>query len=183
MPRNTKAKLRRNDWLQGALEICAQGVDQVKVAPLAKRLGVTTGSFYWHFKNRQELLFELLAYWEQEMTESAIHAARNFTGDPVERIYLLMDTVVINDLAKYDLPIWHWAQSDSEASRVFKRAMDKRFKFAAWMFEQAGFSKEQARMRGRMMVVYLMGEATLVADKLSKDRKLLRAKHAVLVAH
>ena len=50
------------------------------------------------------------------------------------------------------------------------------------MFEQAGFSEEQAEIRGRMMVVYMMGESTLVNDSMGKRLKQLKAKHAILMA-
>ena len=61
MAKKTTKRLGRDDWLSAALNMCDLGIDQVKIAPLAKRMGVTTGSFYWHFSNRQELLDALLA--------------------------------------------------------------------------------------------------------------------------
>ena len=53
-------RLTRDDWLNAALKLCELGIENVKVAPRAKKVGVTTGSFYWHFKNRQELPDALL---------------------------------------------------------------------------------------------------------------------------
>jgi AcrR family transcriptional regulator len=182
MAKKTTKRLGRDDWLSAALNMCDLGIDQVKIAPLAERMGVTTGSFYWHFSNRQELLDALLAYWEREMTDMAIVKAREANTTPEERILLLMETVMVGNMARYDLPIWAWAQSDDNARRVFKRALKKRFTFAAWLFEEAGFSIEQAKTRGRLMVTYMMGESTLVADSLSKDKKLLRLKHAILMS-
>ena len=182
MNRRKSARLARDDWLKSALKICEKGIDRVKVAPLAKELGVTTGSFYWHFRNRRELLDALLTYWEREMTDKAIEAARRFPGTPAERIFFIMETVMTHSLARYDLPIWQWAQSDKAANRVFRRVLKKRFSFAAWMFEQAGFSAEQAKVRGRLMVVYMMGESTLVGGSAGKRKALLRAKHNVLLA-
>lgn len=102
-------RLTRNDWLKAALSLCGAGIDNLKVAPLAEHLGVTTGSFYWHFKNRRVLLQALLDYWERETTDIAIEAARQFTGPPAGRILLIMETVMIDRLARYDLPIWQWA--------------------------------------------------------------------------
>jgi len=165
-----------------ALKMCEAGIDKVKMAPLAAEMGVTTGSFYWHFKNRGELLDALLEFWEHEMTDAAIAAAREFPGPPAERIFFIMEKVMTHRLARYDLAIWHWAQSDTNANRVFKRVLKKRFSFAAWMFAQAGFSKEQAESRGRMMVVYMMGELTLVPDSMTKRLEQLRHKHAILLA-
>ena len=175
-------RLGRDDWLHAALEMASQGIDKVKIAPLAADMGVTTGSFYWHFKNRQELLDALLEYWEREMTDAVMNEAKNFTGLPAERIYMLMEAVMYGNMARYDLPVWQWAQSDSNAAKILKRVLKKRFNFAAWMFAEAGFSEAQAKSRGRLMVVYLMGESTLVADSLSKSKDLLRIKHAVLLA-
>ena len=159
-----------------------KGIDTVKVAPLAANMGVTTGSFYWHFKNRRELLDALLDYWEREMTDAAIEAAKHYTGSPADRILALMETVTDGHQARYDLPIWHWAQSDAAANRVFQRVLQKRFWFAAWMFTEAGFSSEQAELRGRMMVTYMMGESTLIPGSLTSRRDDLKLQHALLTA-
>ncbi|MEA3276970.1 MAG: TetR/AcrR family transcriptional regulator [Pseudomonadota bacterium] len=182
MAQDKTTRLTRDDWLKAALGLCEKGIDAVKVAPLAADMGVTTGSFYWHFKNRRELLEALLDYWEREMTDAAIAAAKRSAGAPAERILFLMETVTASNLARYDLPFWHWAQSDINASRVFKRALKKRFSFAARMFSEAGFSREQAEIRGRMMVVYMMGESTLIPDSMAKRREFLKLKHAILTA-
>lgn len=182
MVESTKKRLARDDWLKAALSLCESGIERVKVAPLAAEMGVTTGSFYWHFKNRRELLDALLDYWEHEMTDAAIDAAKHYTGSPADRILGLMETVTDGNLARYDLPIWHWAQSDVAANRIFQRVLQKRFSFAAWMFSEAGFSSDQAEIRGRMMVIYMMGESTLIPGSLANRRDYLKLKHAILTA-
>jgi hypothetical protein len=116
------------------------------------------------------------------MTDSAIVAAKEFTGPPADRILALMETVMAQGLARYDLPIWQWAQSDSDAKRVFKRAVKKRIAFAAWMFAQAGFSQVQAKARGRMMVIYMMGESTLFPGPIAKRKEYVALKHKILMS-
>jgi AcrR family transcriptional regulator len=176
-------RLSREDWIRGALELMSvTGVESVKIVPLARQLGVTSGSFYWHFKNRPELYDALLDYWEREMTDAAIEAAKRIEGPPIERIWHLMEQVMSTGMARYDLAIWHWAQSDTNANRAFKRALKKRFSFAAWMYSEAGFPKEQAEIRGRMMVIYMMGESTLIPDSMAKRKEFLKLKHAILTA-
>lgn len=181
---NLKNKqLNREDWLNGALKIlCKKGADGVKITPLAKQLGVTSGSFYWHFKNRKELYEALLVYWEKEMTDATIETVGSFKGAPKKRIWLLMEQVMKSGMASCDLAFWQWAQYDATAQKVFKRVLDKRFTFAAWMFEQAGFSKAQAESRGRMMVVYMMGESTLIPDSLSRRKKILKKQYETLTS-
>jgi len=180
---HSRERLSRDNWLQAALETMrSAGVDGVKVAPLASRLGVTTGSFYWHFKNRRELLEAVLDFWERAMTDLPIEEGKRFEGSPEDRILFLMERVMHGDLAGYDLPIWLWAQSDGGARRAFQRALKKRFAFCAWMFRQAGFSKRQAENRGRMMVVYLMGESTLIPESEFGKADSIRQKHKILTA-
>ena len=176
-------RLDRDDWIRGALELLSTaGVEKVKIVPLARKLGVTSGSFYWHFTNRRHLHDELLEYWEREMTDKAIEQAKNFEGPPKSRILLLMEQVMATGMARYDLAIWHWAQSDASVRTVFERTLNKRFAFAAWMFRQAGFSKVQAETRGRMMVVYMMGESTLIPDSPDQRKKRLRLKYEILTS-
>jgi AcrR family transcriptional regulator len=182
MVNNKNKRLTREDWIRGALELLGTaGVDGVKIVPLAKCLGVTSGSFYWHFPNRRHLYDALLEYWEGEMTDAVIVAAKgSIGGPPEERIWHLMEQVMTTGMARYDLAFWHWAQTDAAVLKIFRRVLDKRFAFAAWMFKEAGFSKTQAEVRGRMMVVYMMGESTLVSDTAAKRKKQLRLKYEIL---
>ena len=183
MVKTKSNRLSREDWIRGALELlCTAGVEKVKIVPLAEHLGVTSGSFYWHFSNRRQLYDELLGYWEREMTDKAIETAKQFAGPPKDRILRLMEQVMATGMARYDLAVWHWAQSDEAVQTVFQRTLDKRFAFAAWMFRQAGFSKIQAETRGRMMVVYMMGESTLIPDAPDKRKRRLKLKHKILTS-
>jgi len=53
------------DWAEAALQLIAEaGLGALTVETLAARLGVTKGSFYWHFKGRSELLADALGRWE-----------------------------------------------------------------------------------------------------------------------
>jgi AcrR family transcriptional regulator len=70
-------RLDRYDWLiQGIETLRNSGIDAVRVEPMARLLGVTKGSFYWHFKDRGEFLDGLLEYWETEMTDKIASASR-----------------------------------------------------------------------------------------------------------
>ena len=176
-------RLNRKDWIQGALELLstAGGMEGVKIVPLAEQLGVTSGSFYWHFKNRRDLYDALVEYWEREMTDTAIEAAK-LIESPKERIWSLMEQVMATGMARYDLAFWHWAQTEPTAREAFQRTLSKRFAFAKWMFMQAGFNSTQAEARGRMMVVYMMGESTLIPAAPNKRKMLLRLKYEILTS-
>ena len=183
MPEESSKRLNRDAWLKAALNIVRKsGIDAVKISSLAAEMGVTTGSFYWHFESRGELLNAVLKFWEREMTDGIVDATRGAAGAPEDRILSLMEAVMAEGLARYDLAISHWAQSDVDADKVFRRVLKKRFDFATWMFSEAGFSPEEAEARGRLMVVYMMGELSLVSDSKSRRLEMIRQKHAILMA-
>ena len=79
MPKKTR--LSREDWLQETLKVLQQrGVESVKIVVIAERMGVTSGSFYWHFKNLRDLLDCLLEFWERELTDAVMETAKAFSG-------------------------------------------------------------------------------------------------------
>ena len=114
------------------------------------------------------------------MTDNAIEAAKNFQGPAKERIWRLMEQVMDTGMATYDLAIWHWSQSDPTAHKIFMRVLQKRFSFAAWMLKEVGFDRIQAEVRGRMMVVYMMGESTLLPVECDNPKELLELKFSIL---
>jgi len=81
--------LTAEDWVRAALRALAKGgVGAVAVEPLAQQLGVTKGSFYWHFPTRDALLSAALEHWEKESTEAVIVAVDTI-ADPRDRLMRL----------------------------------------------------------------------------------------------
>jgi len=88
------ARLSAADWEAAALDALAEdGLAGVAIEPLARRLGVTKGSFYWHFAGRNALLAAALGRWEQSYTERVIDAVDDLPG-PRERLAGLIGRVV-----------------------------------------------------------------------------------------
>ena len=76
-PKGKKAD--REVWLTAALEVLRErGVDGIKIVPLANRLNLTSGTFYWHFKNLNDLLEAVLYHWEHHLTDHIV--AKVFRG-------------------------------------------------------------------------------------------------------
>ena len=81
-----KKRLGRQDWIQAALDaIASGGLAAVAVEPLARKLGVTKGSFYAHFSSRDELIEAALESWERSHAEQQIDALGTI-ADPAERL-------------------------------------------------------------------------------------------------
>ena len=63
-------RLNKEDWLVAALDVLSEdGIEKVKVEPLAVYLKVTKCSFYWHFKNHEALLTQMVDHWERIQNE------------------------------------------------------------------------------------------------------------------
>src|SRR5688572_2089636 len=95
MSRRAEAKLQERperstrsavDWEQAAVELIAEkGVQAVAIEPLARRMGITKGSFYWHFASRESLLEPALQRWEEHDSRN-LASALGEIADPRDRL-------------------------------------------------------------------------------------------------
>src|SRR3954454_25212776 len=93
MASGKREALTSDDWTRAALDALARGgLSAVAVEPLAKELGATKGSFYWHFADRSALIAAALALWEQRDTD-AIIAAVDRADDATARLRNLLRLV------------------------------------------------------------------------------------------
>lgn len=182
-PKVKKKQATREVWLNAGLKVLHErGVDRIKVVSMAGRLGLTSGSFYWHFKNVQDLLDSILEYWENHLTDHIVRDAQQFDGPPDNRILNLMLQVIREDATMPDHAISVWAKHSAKTRVVYHRTIAKRFEFAKWMFEQSGFSTPDAAARGRLMVTSLMGESSSNLKAVPDWEETIRAQWRVLLA-
>ena len=101
MPKKQAGKKRvtKDQWLSKALEFLeVGGIDSVRIESLAKALGVSKSGFYWHFRDRKDLLNAMLHYWSQEFTEVVTDNPKLQGADPKETLYQVMKIVQDYDL-------------------------------------------------------------------------------------
>jgi AcrR family transcriptional regulator len=121
-PNEGRRRLQREDWVEAALrKLIASGIDAVRVEVLAADLGVTKGSFYWHFKDRPALLEAVLQEWEA--TRARVAAAVPDQATPSEQLARFLELVTAYaadpDQAALESAVLAWAQKDaSVAERV-----------------------------------------------------------------
>lgn len=93
--RTDSSRLSRNDWLDAAFNaVVAGGFDHVRVLALADTLGVTRGSFYWHFTDHADLISALLARWREREAASEQLLQAAVTGDPQADLEQLLDAAL-----------------------------------------------------------------------------------------
>src|SRR2546429_657594 len=92
-----RQSLNAEQWAEAALDaMSVGGLEAVAVEPLAKALGITKGSFYWHFKNRDALIRAALELWEKRETVDVIARAEQ-ESNPRERMHSLFRQVANTD--------------------------------------------------------------------------------------
>jgi AcrR family transcriptional regulator len=153
--KTTKPRLSRERWIEAALEALTEGgVDAVAVEPLARRLGVTKGSFYWHFRDRDELLAATLEEWAGERTEGLIESLEEI-ADPRERLAEWARHVLVADHAL--VISLHAAADDPVVAPVLKRVTKRRIGWLEELLRETGVSPAAARHRARLLYAVDIG--------------------------
>lgn len=138
-------KVTREEWLRGAQRALAEtGVSGVAVEPIAKRLGVTRGSFYWHFKDREALLVGALELWEAEETVGFIDELAPI-ADPLARLQTLFREALTGDIIAGLEPAIVAHASDPVVRVVLERVTRRRLDYLTDLFTQVGMDDEAAR--------------------------------------
>lgn len=89
------ARLNREDWLDAAFKAAVEdGFDGVRVLLLAQTLGVTRGSFYWHFKDHADLIAALLERWRVQEAETIQRLKLQASPDPARDLEILLDAAL-----------------------------------------------------------------------------------------
>lgn len=172
-------RLGRDEWISAGLRALLQGgVEAVRIEPLAKTLGVTKGSFYWHFADRPALLSALLAAWEERATDAVIRQVEKASGAPQERLTTLFWLTVSAD-GRLERAIRHWATQDAAARAAQTRVDERRIAYVADLFGAMGFSPEAAHTRAQLAYLALVGHYAMNAGP-EKSESLTLALDAVI---
>lgn len=175
MPTKKTRSLTAEGWIAAAQRIMVtQGIEHVKVQRLARMLGVTRGSFYWHFTNRQHLMDELLALWRRTNTGALAEAIAD-TSRTLEQHVLALFTLWLAEKdfdPRFDAAVRDWARK-APRTRAAVRAVDsERITRITRIFSDASFSPQEARIRAMVLYYTQIGYYTVdlqesLAERLS----------------
>ena len=170
MEQSDAHRLDPDAWLDAAYAMFEEGgVVAVRVDPLAKRLGITRGSFYWHFKNRAALLHALLDRWVERETERAIEVNEAGGGTAAERLLRLLRTCASDD-GRLEMSVREWAAGDAAARETVRRVDDRRVAYMGELARKAGAPHDGAEARARIAYVAWLGFYTGIAPTTPEQR-------------
>lgn len=162
---SAKESLSREMWAEAALETIAErGPDAVAVEPLARRLGVTKGSFYWHFENRGQLLEAALERWERRGTTEVLARLEREVDDPRRRLRALVGEGIETGVPTVLAKLLAAADREPLAADALERVTRARLAFTRRALEQLGHTPEQAHERALVGYAAYLGFAFLRRD-------------------
>lgn len=146
-PRLGTPTLTASDWAEAALQLIAEkGLSALTVDALAARLGVTKGSFYWHFGSRSELLEAALERWEQRTTTEAVRALDAIT-DPRRRLELILTAAAQPPRSRSLYAALAEAADDPVVRAVLNRVASTRIAYLESCYRGLGLPAAEARSR------------------------------------
>ncbi len=167
-----KPALGRADWLRTALQLLiSDGVDAVQITRLASAMNVTRGSYYWHFKGRDDLLSAMLAEW---------HAANNEFFNQTLSNCQTLDEAVLQFFEiwvgterfspQLDQSVRDWARLDDDVLTLVREEDTRRITDIALAFSRCGYSDDEANVRARVLYFSQVGYTAINLDEAMNER-------------
>ena len=156
-----RVQLDRENWIESAIDVLARdGVGGLRIEVLAKRCGVTKGSFYWHFKDRQDLLTAMLEYWKEGRIRDIEKTTSVTPGREREQLHFAIEVYGASRNRKgmaIELAVRDWARHDPQAA-TFVEAVDLyRLECTRKLFVAAGMTDAEAKSRSLLLYACVFG--------------------------
>jgi AcrR family transcriptional regulator len=174
--RKKRQPLGRDIWLNTARRaLIEEGTAGVEINKLAKRLGVSRGGFYWFFKNRQQLLDELLAYWADTSIMLFGRILKSGGRNGMQEYQALINLWI--DENEYD-PKWDgavrdWARTSEAVLKTVQSVDKRRIAIIEQMFLDLGYKGQDAHIRARVTYYHQVGYYALGVRESRKQRLAL----------
>ncbi|HKV03915.1 MAG TPA: helix-turn-helix domain-containing protein [Candidatus Acidoferrales bacterium] len=157
------AKLAPSDWIRAALvRLSAQGIDAVRVEALARDLGVSKGSFYWHFRDRDDLLEKMLGRWESaELAWLGPEAGDSAAA----RWARLIEKTAEPARMRVEVALRAWARSDERVAGRMAAIERRKAGSIADVLREVGFARAAAESWSEVVLLVCLGWP----DKATRD--------------
>ncbi len=170
-------------WLQAAYEALLEtGVESVKILPLGKKLNLSRTSFYWFFKDREELLAALLTRWREKNTGNLVKQCEAYAESIVEAMFNVFDCWISPELfdPRFEFAVRSWALQSEDISTEIENADRARLSALQNMFMRFGHAELDADVRARTTYLVQIGYVSM-RTKENISLRMKRIPHYVEV--
>jgi AcrR family transcriptional regulator len=177
-------RLTAQDWIDFALTTLArEGFHALKADILARKLGVSRGSFYWHFAELRTFHERVIAHWRETATEAIIADLERYDSRH-QRMETLLRRGFGRD-ARLEVRMRAWAETNAAAARALSDMDRRRKAYIEQLLVDGGIARPLAATRAQLLYwTYLgaaLGRGKLVGERL--DRIVSELKLIALSAH
>ena len=166
---SARVTLDRNEWIEAAIDVLAeQGVQGMRIEVLAKNFGVTKGSFYWHFKDRQDLVDGVLETWRDGRIRDIDKQTGASPGREREQLLHLIDVYGATRNRKgisIELAVREWARRDAQAAAIVEEVDTWRLECTRQLFLRRGLSEDEAKSRSLLLYAYVFGQSLMACER------------------
>lgn len=173
-------RLSATDWVDAALALLtADGVSSVKISRLCDRLGVTKGSFYWHFSDLDALWEAMAERWRETHNAKFTELDEIATLPPDQRVVALAGMLMNAENLVVETAIRDWARSNPRVAESVRRIDSEVFKAVNAAMLELGIDAERARLTAGLLVYagigYIHGHEALPSPTPDELRSVIAA--------
>jgi AcrR family transcriptional regulator len=147
-PRGAGRRLSVDDWVQAGFAILADaGPHALRVDRLCERLGVTKGSFYWHFADLATYRTTLITAWGSLQDQDRQRFETSKDIEPRQRLRYMMQAVVRPEQWALERAMRVWALTDDDVAANVRKSDSRVLRAVYQAFVDAGFTADEAGVR------------------------------------
>ena len=180
-----RTRASREIWLSAAYDLfVTEGIDAVKIMPLAKKLNLTRTGFYWHFKDLSELHDGIIDIWQTRNTGIILDRCAMPAPSLCAALFNLIDCWIDNDLfdAPLDLAIRNWARNDTRLQDIVDQSDKDRLSAVTALFERFGRTGDVAHFRALTVILTQTGYYSMHVSEPRLRRALAGCQYVEIFA-
>jgi AcrR family transcriptional regulator len=180
-----KNRANRETWIDAAYTIFVNdGIEAVKIMPLAKKLNLTRTGFYWHFKDLSELHNAIIEIWQTRNTGIILDRCAAPAHSLCAALFNLIDCWIDNDLfdAPLDLAIRNWARNDTRLQALVATSDADRLAAVTSMFERFGRTGDAAHYRALTVILTQTGYYSMHVNEPRLQRAIAGCQYVEIFA-
>lgn len=180
-----RARASREVWLGAAYNLfVTDGIDAVKIMPLAKRLNLTRTGFYWYFRDLTELHDAIIDIWQTRNTGIVVDRCLAPADSLCAALFNLIDCWIDKDLfdAPLDLAIRNWARNDARLQALVDQSDRDRLDAVKALFARFGHTSDAAHYRALTVILTQTGYYSMHVSEPRVQRAIAGCQYVEIFA-